>query len=177
MNVDPSGHFILNLLTQLLANAVNNYVQNHKDEIVNTVKNNMIKQVDEQKQIWADEESGAGQYQSEPTAKQNEAHQRAEELKKALAYLDRDIPQAQQMLGRANENDEDWEGYKALSRVGQAQLQYDPVTMNNDTLKMQKRLNELGYTGEQGQPLSESGIFDSDTLNAVNKFKAKNQNQ
>jgi RHS repeat-associated protein len=175
MHVDPSGHFILKLLGQLLVNSIAQYVKENKEKIVNEVRNDMVKEIDEQKQIWADEESNADSYQEEPTVKQNQAHQRAEELKNALAALDKDNVQVQQMLGRINEQEEDWEAYKAYSRVRQVQLQYDPITINSDTKQMQQRLNELGYTGDSGQPLAESGVFDSHTLNAVNKFKEKNQ--
>jgi RHS repeat-associated protein len=175
MYVDPSGHFILKLLGQLLVNSIAQYVKENKEKIVNEVRNDMVKEIDEQKQIWADEESNADSYQEEPTVKQNQAHQRAEELKNALAALDKDNVQVQQMLGRINEQEEDWEAYKAYSRVRQVQLQYDPITINSDTKQMQQRLNDLGYTGDYGQPLAESGVFDSHTLNAVNKFKEKNQ--
>lgn len=39
---------------------------------------------------------------------------------------------------------------------------------------MQSRLNELGYVGQNGKPLSNTGIFDDDTLFAINQFKSTN---
>lgn len=166
MFVDPTGHSVLSFLSEMLFKPLLEYV-------FNQAKNSMIQEVDKQKQIWAEEEKGAGKNQTEFTPKQNEAHEKAEQLKAALASMEN--AQAKQMLGQGDGAEEDWEGYKALNSVRQEPLKYDPVTVNTNTQKMQQRLNELGYSGSDGKPLAENGVFNSDTLFAVNHFKDKNK--
>jgi len=53
-------------------------------------------------------------------------------------------------------------------------LSFNPNEFSEDVLLLQKRLNELGYTDANGQPLIENGYFDKSTLEAVNKYKDEN---
>lgn len=50
-------------------------------------------------------------------------------------------------------------------------LSYSPSVVNEDVKTLQKRLNELGYKGENGKKLVEDGMFGGNTLFAVNNYK------
>ncbi|WP_010250293.1 peptidoglycan DD-metalloendopeptidase family protein [Acetivibrio cellulolyticus] len=53
-------------------------------------------------------------------------------------------------------------------------LSYDPSKYKEEVLLLQKKLNELGYTDDKGRKLVEDGLFGSNTLSAVNKYKEQN---
>lgn len=53
----------------------------------------------------------------------------------------------------------------------QSDLKYNKTEYNEYVKILQKRLNELGYTGLNGKPLEEHGYFRTETLEAVNRFK------
>ncbi|GKX28605.1 hypothetical protein SH1V18_10850 [Vallitalea longa] len=53
----------------------------------------------------------------------------------------------------------------------QNNLTYNENEYNEYVKILQNRLNELGYTNLQGEPLEENGYFRKETLEAVNKYK------
>jgi hypothetical protein len=162
--VDPSG-----------ANSVGASGAENESKLKDMMTTIAINQIEKQKEIWKDEEDNGGKNQEKFTEKQEQASKTANVMREVLAKLEEGNALAQRLLGHGGDDaSEDWDGYKTLVRVRQGGLAYDPTTTNADTQRMQKRLNELGYVGEDGQQLPENGVFDQNTLNAVNQFKEKN---
>ncbi|MCX7745508.1 MAG: peptidoglycan-binding protein [Clostridia bacterium] len=50
-------------------------------------------------------------------------------------------------------------------------LSYSPSKYDGDVEEVQRRLNDLGYTGKDGKPLAEDGHFGENTQYAINVFK------
>ncbi len=66
--------------------------------------------------------------------------------------------------------------YQSEEEIADQILQYDSLLKYNPKVaELQKRLNELGYVGKNGEQLAEDGQFGSNTLHAVNSFKDTNK--
>jgi RHS repeat-associated protein len=74
----------------------------------------LIREIDKQREIWrTEEEQGAGKNQKEWTEAQDKAHNKANELRKKLAELERGNQQVEDLVKQKGKTDAvDWEEYK-----------------------------------------------------------------
>ncbi|MDR6553468.1 RHS repeat-associated core domain-containing protein [Paenibacillus qinlingensis] len=107
---EDSNPLSLNLYTYVHNNPIM-YVDptGHAAQTVNDI----IKAIDEQKEIWAREEAGAGSGRDQWTQAQENAHNAADSLRQELARLESGNQQVAQLVqDNGNEAAGDWESYK-----------------------------------------------------------------
>lgn len=117
MYVDPSGHIpIIEDIIDAIMDFFDRDDRDDKDDRENDSKEDqkdeIIKEIDKQKEIWLREESGAGKNRVDWTEKQREAHERAEGLRRELARLEEGNELVERLVRERGQEAGTWEEYK-----------------------------------------------------------------
>lgn len=129
----------------------------------------LINEIEKQKQIWFEEEKGAGKNQKEWTAAQVEANRKAEELRQQLLKLEAGNDKLQQLIRDDSKAIAGaWEGYKlaVTGRIAEA----NPHIDYSETIRKLTEDFALAVTyGRNAIGISASDVSET-TRTAVEKF-------